>query len=397
MKILIYSSKFPPAIGGVENVTYNLAKNFKSAGNDVLVISSYIFENWDQPTLGWSHIDALLKGFLVITPKENVKGVSIVRSFMSLPRSFMGYLSFPYRFIASILKTRSAITKYNPEVINFHFADDSLYYFYLITSFLKYPIITNVHGNELHLFSKNPIYRFFFNLLLKRSTKIIVNSNYMLGVFTEKYPNHISKTIIINNGIDLHKFKNTESPGIDYKKDSYYLFVGRLDYKKGIDILIDVFNDVQDSVSKKLLIIGGSKGEKSHGSLSISDYRKLVKNTDIEFLGWIDPEHLATYFKNAYACIFPSRNEPFGIVALESFAYGTPVIASSGGFKEILEKSEAGIYFEPEDKTALKKAIIKFDSDSKMVDTFSEKALKFVKSYDWNQISNKYLNTFKNV
>src|SRR3989344_4998959 len=152
MKILLFSSKFPPQIGGVENVVYSLAKDFILRSHGVLVLTSLNLREQHG-----SKVSKLFSGFRVSKKEEKLDGISVQKVFKSLPRSIFGFLSSPYRFTTSIWKIRRIIKKFKPDKINFHFPDDSLFYFYFSTVFFKKTIILNIHGNEIHLFSKNTL------------------------------------------------------------------------------------------------------------------------------------------------------------------------------------------------------------------------------------------------
>jgi glycosyltransferase involved in cell wall biosynthesis len=118
----------------------------------------------------------------------------------------------------------------------------------------------------------------------------------------------------------------------------YFLFVGRLERIKGLDEVIPAFGkyDAAD------LLVAGS-GE--HGN----QLRDLAgENSRIKFLGRLDPKELSRYYRHALALIVPSICfETFGIILIEAFQNGTPVIARRiGPFPELVEKSGAGTLFE---------------------------------------------------
>ena len=374
MKILLFSSKFPPSIGGVENVVYNLAKNFKKSKHSVLVISSFNYKKDSS-------------SFFSIHKKEPYEGIFVYRVFISLPRSLFGLLIFPYRFVSSLFFLNSIIKKEKPDIIHFHFPDDSLYYFYLLSLRKNFPkFVLTIHGNELHLFSKNPVYKFFLKKVLSKAEGVVVNSQFMKEELQKKYPKTPeSKIQIIPNGINLKDFF------VDKPKD-YFLFVGRLAPKKGVDILIKAYNKVAKKIKRDLYIIGP---EVEQGK-PLSYYKKLAKSSKIKFLGKVTGGDLRKYFSQAYFTVFPSRIEPFGIVALESLASGTPFIASDfGGFKEIAKNTQGGLLFKNKDIISLKEVILKADNNPSLRQELSKKGLSNVKKYSWETIAKTYLNLYE--
>jgi glycosyltransferase involved in cell wall biosynthesis len=122
----------------------------------------------------------------------------------------------------------------------------------------------------------------------------------------------------------------------------YFLFVGRLARIKSLDSIIPVFDRYPDA---DLLVIGD--GDEA------AALRELARGrTNVVFLGRIANEALGRYYEHAIAAIMPTRGyETFGIVLIEAFRYGTPVIARRiGSFPEIVEQSQGGFLFSTDDE-----------------------------------------------
>ena len=144
----------------------------------------------------------------------------------------------------------------------------------------------------------------------------------------------------------------------------YFLFVGRLEKIKGLQDVFPAMDRVPDA---DLLIIGDG------------DYAGELKalaagNPRIRFLGRMGPEELTAYYKGAEGLIVPSVcYETFGIILIESFRLGTPVIARRlGPFPEIVETSGGGLLFETEDELAA--AMQSFQQDRGLRGRLSEAA-----------------------
>ena len=117
----------------------------------------------------------------------------------------------------------------------------------------------------------------------------------------------------------------------------YFLFVGRLERIKGLDDVLPVFAGFDRA---DLLIAGDG------------DYAPVLRaaaagNPRVVFLGRVAPADLARYYRHATALIVPSVcYETFGIILIEAFRQGTPVIARRiGPFPEIVERAGAGEVF----------------------------------------------------
>ena len=135
-----------------------------------------------------------------------------------------------------------------------------------------------------------------------------------------------------------------------------FVYAGRLVEEKGIFTLLSAFSDFldrhQDPQAAELIIAGGEKSDIDYAKQLPRD-RKLKKYTQhikdaVKFIGPQSPAALAKLFNNATATIVPSYYESFGMVAAESLASGTPVIASrTGGLQYVVEHGATGLLAEP--------------------------------------------------
>lgn len=121
----------------------------------------------------------------------------------------------------------------------------------------------------------------------------------------------------------------------------YFLFVGRLEKIKGLQDVFPAFDKYPDA---DLLILGD-------GDYSDELKQLASENPRIKFLGRKSLDELNAYYRGALGLIVPSVcYETFGIILIESFRIGTPVIARRlGPFPEIVEASKGGVLFETED------------------------------------------------
>lgn len=122
----------------------------------------------------------------------------------------------------------------------------------------------------------------------------------------------------------------------------YFLFVGRLERIKGLDDVIPVFRQYGDA---DLLIAGDGEHGDALRALAAGSPR-------IRFLGRVSPDELRRYYAHAIALVVPSVCfETFGIILIEAFRDGTPVIARAiGPFPEIVERAGGGLLFRTADE-----------------------------------------------
>ena len=129
-------------------------------------------------------------------------------------------------------------------------------------------------------------------------------------------------------------------------KVTEFLFVGRLEKEKNLDLLIQAFANYPNL---NLSIIGYGKEERFLRS-------KATKN--VLFLGEIKNKELSYYYQKADVLILPSKREPWGLVVEEALNNGTPVIVSDHvGCKDDLVSDETGLVFENDNISSLKRAI----------------------------------------
>lgn len=132
---------------------------------------------------------------------------------------------------------------------------------------------------------------------------------------------------------------------------NYFLVVSRLEKYKKIDLVIDVFNQI----NKDLIIVG--KGTQ------LNRLKKRAKE-NIAFMHTVSDKELGALYQNAQALIM-AQEEDFGYVALEAGIFGCPVIAyRAGGATETVIEGETGIFFDEQTEESLTKALAKFHTTS---------------------------------
>jgi len=152
---------------------------------------------------------------------------------------------------------------------------------------------------------------------------------------------------VVPCGVNLELFqpvdKEIAKQYLGFGKNKIILFVGRIDPLKGIDRLIKAMPYLPNTQGIRLVIIGGGE----HSQHEIEQLQKLSCDLHIQdsvtFLGLIKHEQLPYFYSAADACVIPSYYESFGLVALESLACGTPVVATDvGDLKSVIRQGETG-------------------------------------------------------
>ena len=143
----------------------------------------------------------------------------------------------------------------------------------------------------------------------------------------------------------------------------YFLFVGRLEKIKGVQDVIPAF---AGESGPDLLIVGS-------GEYEAELRRQATGHPRVHFTGRLEPEQISAYYRHARALIVPSLcYETFGIILIEAFRGGTPVIARKiGPFPEIIARG-GGMMFE--DERELRQAIAALGTDDERRDALAREA-----------------------
>jgi glycosyltransferase involved in cell wall biosynthesis len=191
------------------------------------------------------------------------------------------------------------------------------------------------------------------------------------------------------NGVDTKRFIP-----LPKKDESAFtaLFVGRLDYQKGIDTTIDAMRELETSnpaiASKINLKICGT------GPMSEMVEKFASKRDNVSYLGYVSDEDLLEYYKSVSICLMPSRRETFGLVAMEAMASGTPVLVTDiPGPRTFVEES-FGRMVPPENAKALSEALVwyyrLFSEDPDELREMGNRARDIcIKEYDWDIVAQK--------
>jgi D-inositol-3-phosphate glycosyltransferase len=210
--------------------------------------------------------------------------------------------------------------------------------------------------------------------ILEQSHRVVATSPQELDDL-ETLVSKIGRIDIIPCGTDVSTFRPISKAearkqlGIS-SKEKVVLYVGRFDQRKGIETLIRATGELRSQLEQgeeidpqhlKLLVVGGSDPQEADGAErrrieEIVSELDLSANTD--FVGMVGHDRLALYYTAADVCVIPSHYEPFGLVAIEAMACGTPVVASEvGGLKFTVISGETGLLVPPHDVSKFAHAI----------------------------------------
>jgi glycosyltransferase involved in cell wall biosynthesis len=217
----------------------------------------------------------------------------------------------------------------------------------------KTPLVATIHATECgrHNGIHTDIQRYIHGKethLAHEAWRVIVCTNYMRLEIERIFQCPWNKIDVVYNGI--YAQKKQRHPDFDYwqfrrrfaadcEKIVYY--VGRMTHEKGVQVLLNaaprVLRELNGTV-KFVMIGGGNTDSLKRQASSLGIWDKCY------FTGFMSDSDLDKFQTIADCAVFPSLYEPFGIVALESFAARVPVVVSdAGGLPEVVRHSKTGI------------------------------------------------------
>lgn len=242
----------------------------------------------------------------------------------------------------AILKIQKIVGEYLPDLI--HTNVGPVHVGFQVAKIKKVPHVWHIREYQNLDFGWNPFpsMKIFIRQINSKNNYSIAITN---GIY-DYFKMSESTSCVINDGV-----LRADSTHFDYIKERYFLFVGRLEEAKGIDILIEAFIRFSETNSNYLLLIAG-EGAPDYLRVLEKRINKADIIQQIRFLGFRND--ICNLMIKATALIVPSRFEGFGFITAEAMFNGCLVIGNnSGGTKEILENENLGILYNGLDELVL--------------------------------------------
>ncbi len=261
----------------------------------------------------------------------------------------------------------------------------------IVQSFIKKPYVVTGHGGDVTSLNKG-ILKVLKKRCLKNAAGVTAVSQPLMDVLNGIYEN--PKQAVISMGCDTAMF------GQEHRVENYFrqgdkkvvLFVGRLAEKKGVSYAIEAMRQVNNA----MLVIAGDGPLKSKLQRQAETVQKESGST-ILFLGAKTHEELKGIYASADLFVMPSitakdgDKEGFGLVILEAFASGLPIVASrSGGITDIVKDGVNGYLAEEKDVSGLADRINIVLQDKNIYNKMQTEAKKTAQRYDYCEIAKRY-------
>ena len=339
------SWEYPPVVvGGLGRHVHQLATALAAAGHEVTVLSRRPFGT--DPSTHPS-TDDVSEGVRVIAAAEDPHEFAFGRDMMAWTLA-MGH---------SMVRAGLALGR-KPDVVHAHdwlVAHPAV----ALSEFYDIPLVSTLHATEAGRHSgwiNGAISRQVHALeswLVRVSDSLITCSASMRDEITELFGPGLPEIQVICNGIDVAGWPFAHRKRRD--GSAKLLYVGRLEYEKGIHDLIAALPRIRRTHPGTTLTVAG-EGTQRDWLIEQARRHRVLKATT--FLGRLDHSRLLTALHDADAVVLPSHYEPFGIVALEAAAAGTPLVTSTaGGLGEAVINGKTGISCAPRDVAGIATAV----------------------------------------
>jgi glycosyltransferase involved in cell wall biosynthesis len=396
-----------------------LARSLKERGQEVRVITN--------------------KHPRTLAARELLDGVSVVRWHFLTPRVQQLFSLRPDLFLAGLLYLPLTLARLmillrleRPDVINLHFVGAPALFVLLARWFVPFRLVVSVHGDDVEgLPQRERFDRWIFRGLLLRADAVTACSRHLLELALAIEPGVKEKARLIHNGIDkpstqqaainrgerreLHQgaprrvsslaSAETSAPSAAHlpihdafeppadlaaqPRATVVLAAGRMVPKKGFDVLLRA--RAASSQNWQLALIGDGP-ECGNLKLLVSALRL---SGYVRFEGDQPRARVLEEIASADLLVIPSRQEPFGLVALEAMTLGKPVVATSvGGLPEVLHGADA-LLVDADDPGQLAKAIEDALQRAKCDPGFGGRNRECAGRFSTQRMVDKYLESYR--
>ena len=183
--------------------------------------------------------------------------------------------------------------------------------------------------------------------VIATADRIIAFSPHERDAMARLYAADANKITLVPCGVDLEVFRPLNQKAVrsslGLNGEKILLYVGRVEPIKGLDLLVETAAQMDSEDGVRMIVVGADV----NGDREMDRVRQLAREKDLEdkidFVGQVDHDDLPLYYNAADVCVVTSYYESFGLVALESMACGTPVVATRvGGLSTIIHHGRTG-------------------------------------------------------
>ena len=363
-RVALVASSFAPNIGGVETHVARVATGLRDRGHAVEVWTVDRGEG-----IGVRDLDGTIVRVLPAPlPAKSFGG--IWRFLVAVPRAWRLWVS--------------AYRSFRPSVLHIHCFGPNGGYALALHRRFRTPLIVTSHGetfmDDSRLFDTSTVMRTALRAALARAVAVTGPSRAVLADLKARFG--LRGGVVVPNGVDLDIHPRPRPLA-----EECFFAVGRLGKTKGFDLLLVAFAEARlpDEVR---LVIGGDGPERA--ALEALT-RQLGIAQRVSFVGWLDEQSIADAMAGSLAVVVPSRIEAFGIVALEAWRAGAPLLMTRhGGATEFMQDGVNALLIDPMDAQASADAIRRVFADLALRERLAEAGRERVREFSWSSVIDRY-------
>ena len=244
-------------------------------------------------------------------------------------------------------------------------------------------------------------------LIYQLCDHVIATTEQQVELLKEEYDLLDSRVTSIPPGMDESRFSPVRQADLVSLRKKYdlrehdVLALGRMAHNKGYDLLLKSLPTLFEMVPDARLIaaIGGDGSEQDERGIAELNQQAAdlgINGKQIEWKKYVADEDLANYFRAPAVFALPSRYEPFGMVAIEAMACGTPsVITVHGGLFDLIEFGKHALYADPNRPTEFGAMLALPILHPKLAHRLAVEGARFARrNFGWTGIAKQTLNVF---
>ena len=182
----------------------------------------------------------------------------------------------------------------------------------------------------------------------------------------------------------------------NFRDKLIFTFVGALEFRKGVHLVVEAFSEVLKTVSNAHLIIAGT-GDMEYEKSLTNLIKKYNLENSVTRISWLNHEELRTVFAITDIFVYPSMSykgweEQLGYLLMEASSAGKAIISTdSGSISEVIIDHKTGLFVKPDSAAALVDAMLILAKDSALRETLGAAARQYIiENFDYKIVARKF-------
>ncbi len=379
-RIALVPSSYPPALGGVEELSRHLALHLVDAGDAVEVWTGTPSDR--EPETAEVLDGLVVRRFPMPLPAANLP--SVVRTMTT--------------GTATLLGLRKAAATFRPDVVHVQCFGPNGAYASALCRLARLPLVVSLQGetfmDDADVFEDSRTLGAALAAGLRQAEAVTACSAYTLDDAVSRFGLPPGRGLVVPNGVDLDEqpaaagSAGSGRPAFVPGRRRYAFALGRLVPKKGFDLLLEAYGSLPGEARTFDLALAGSGPAGPDLERRVAE---LGLDGRVHLLGRLTRHEVAEAMAGAMCFVMPSRVEPFGIVVLEAWRAGAAVVASSrGGAPGFVRDGEDGLLVDPFDARALGAALSRLARDSRLRNRLARAGRARVVEFSWPAVTARY-------